>query len=130
MPNVEIRPARKDKMPEFARLASRQLGLPIEMFAGMVPEWTMCAFVDDELVATYAFWPLQVRLNGRAVRMAGVTQVSTHPAHRRRGYLRAVTREHFEQMHERREVAIAGLHPSWMAIYQRFGYGTVNVRHT
>jgi predicted acetyltransferase len=62
--------------------------------------------------------------------MAGVTQVSTHPAHRRRGYLRAVTRQHFEQMHERREVAIAGLHPSWMAVYQRFGYGTVNVRHT
>jgi predicted acetyltransferase len=33
-------------------------------------------------------------------------------------------------MYERREAAIAGLHPSWMAIYQRFGYGTVNVRHT
>jgi len=33
-------------------------------------------------------------------------------------------------MHEQREVAVAGLHPSWMAIYQRFGYGTVSVRHT
>jgi predicted acetyltransferase len=61
--------------------------------------------------------------------MAGVTQVSTHPAHRRRGYLRAVTRRHFEAMHAQREVAIAGLHPSWVSVYQRYGYGVVNVRH-
>ncbi len=130
MPHVEIRPARVEEMPALARQGSRQLALPEAMFSGMSPEWTMCAFVDGEIATTYAFWPLQVRLNGRAVPMAGVTQVSTHPAHRRRGYLRAVTHKHFEEMHERREVAIAGLHPAWMAIYQRYGYGTVNVRQT
>ncbi|MDP2328344.1 MAG: GNAT family N-acetyltransferase [Dehalococcoidia bacterium] len=130
MPNVEIRPARPEEMEAVEREGSRQLALPREMFGGMAPEWTMCAFVDGQVATTYAFWPLQVRLNGRAVPMAGVTQVSTHPAHRRRGYLRAVTRTHFEEMHERGEVAIAGLHPAWMAIYQRYGYGTVNVRHT
>ncbi|MDO9445732.1 MAG: GNAT family N-acetyltransferase, partial [Dehalococcoidia bacterium] len=130
MPNVEIRPARPEEMEAVEREGSRQLALPREMFGGMAPEWTMCAFVDGQVATTYAFWPLQVRLNGRAVPMAGVTQVSTHPAHRRRGYLRAVTRKHFEEMHERGEVAIAGLHPAWMAIYQRYGYGTVNVRHT
>ena len=129
MPNVDIRPARAEEMGEYARQASRQLGLPEAMFAGMPPDRTLCAFADGELATTYAYWPLQIRLNGRAVPMAGVTQVSTHPAHRRRGYLRAVTHAHFEQMHARREVAIAGLHPSWMAIYQRYGYGTVNVRH-
>jgi predicted acetyltransferase len=129
MPNVEIRPAHPEEMPEVARQASRQLALPEAIFAGMQPAWTMCAFVDGDLATTYAFWPLQIRLAGRAVRMAGVTQVSTHPAHRRRGYLRAVTRAHFDQMHERREEAFAGLHPSWMAIYQRYGYGTVNLRH-
>lgn len=130
MPNVEIRPARPEEMEAVEREGSRQLALPREMFGGMAPEWTMCAFVDGQVATTYAFWPLQVRLNGRAVPMAGVTQVSTHPAHRRRGYLRAVTRKHFEEMHERGEVAIAGLHPAWMAIYHRYGYGTVNVRHT
>lgn len=130
MPNVEVRPARAEEMAEFVRQGARQLALPEPMFAGMAPEWTMCAFVDGQIATTYSFWPLQVRLDGRAVPMAGVTQVSTHPAHRRRGYLRAVTREHFEQMHEAREVAIAGLHPAWMAIYQRYGYGTVNVRAT
>ncbi len=127
---VEVRPVRADELPQLARQASRQLAMPEAIFGGMKPEWTLCAFVDGELATTYAFWPLQVRLNGRAMKMAGVTQVSTHPAHRRRGYLRAVTRKHFETMHEQRKVAIAGLHPSWMAIYQRFGYGTVSVRHS
>ena len=130
MSNVEIRPARPDEMADYVNQASRQLGLPREMFTGMPPERTMCAFVDNELATTYACWPLQIRLNGRAVPMAGVTQVSTHPAHRRRGYLRAVTRRHFQQMHERRQAAIAGLHPSWISVYQRYGYGPVNVRQT
>lgn len=129
MANVEIRPARPQEMAEFARQAARQLALPEAMFAGMAADWTMCAFADGALATTYAAWPLQIRLAGRAVKIAGVTQVSTHPAHRRRGYLRAVTRKHFEQMHERREVAFAGLHPAWVAIYQRYGYGGVNIRH-
>jgi predicted acetyltransferase len=130
MPQVEIRAARAEEMGEFAHQASRQLAMPEGLFAGMAPERTLCAFVDSALATTYAMWPLQIRLNGRAVPMAGVTQVSTHPAHRRRGYLRAVTRTHFEAMHAQRQVAIAGLHPSWMTIYQRFGYGTISLRHT
>ena len=130
MPIVEIRPAHAGEMADFARQASRQLALPEGMFDGMAPERTLCAFVDGAVATTYAVWPLQIRLAGRAVPLAGVTQVSTHPAHRRRGYLRAVTRRHFEQMHEERKVAIAGLHPSWAAIYRRFGYGTVTLRDT
>jgi predicted acetyltransferase len=126
---VEVRPARAEEMGEFARQASRQLAIPLEMFAGMAAEATMCAFVDGELATTYAAWPLQIRLGGRAVRIAGVTQVSTHPAHRRRGYLRAVTQRHFEAMHAAREVAFAGLHPAWVGIYQRYGYGSVHQRH-
>lgn len=129
MPNVEIRPARAEEMGEFARQAARQLALPPEMFDGMAPEWTMCAIVDGAIATTYAAWPLQIRLAGRAVRIAGVTQVSTHPAHRRRGYLRAVTQRHFEQLHQAGEVAFAGLHPAWVAIYQRYGYGSVHQRH-
>lgn len=128
MPNVEIRPARADEMAEYARQAARQLALPDDLFAGMAAEWTMCAFVDGAIATTYAAWPLQIRLAGRAVRIAGVTQVSTHPAHRRRGYLRAVTRQHFEDLHQRGEVALAGLHPAWAAIYRRYGYGSVHQR--
>jgi predicted acetyltransferase len=130
MPHVEIRPATAEEMPAMIEQASRQLALPPAMFAGMPAERTMCAFVDGAVATTYAAWPLQIRFNGQPARIAGVTQVSTHPAHRRRGYLRAVTRKHFEEMHERREEALAGLHPAWMAIYGRYGYGTVTSRVT
>ncbi len=130
MQGAEIRPARPEEMAEFTRQAARQLALPAAMFAGMPHERTLCAIVDGAIVTTYASWPLQIRLAGRAVRIAGVTQVSTHPAHRRRGLLRAVTRRHFEDMHERREEAFAGLHPAWMGIYRRYGYGSVNIRQT
>ncbi|GAB4336193.1 MAG: GNAT family N-acetyltransferase [Dehalococcoidia bacterium] len=130
MAHVEIRPARLEELPEVQRNAARQLGMSPEMFQGMHPDWTLCAFVDGELATTYAAWPLQIRFNGPAAPMAGVTWVSTHPAHRRKGYLRAVTRKHFEQIHEQGTVAMAGLHPAWMAIYQRYGYGTVNMRHS
>jgi predicted acetyltransferase len=127
---VEIRPATSEEMPEVGRQASRQLALPPSMFLGMDPDWTLCAFEDDRIVSTYAFWPLQIRFNGPSAKISGVTWVSTHPAYRRRGNLRAITKRHFEQLHEERETAMAGLHPAWMGIYQRYGYGTVNTRHS
>ena len=128
---VEIRPPTPEEIPQMAREASRQLGLAIAPADfGMAPEWALCAFEDGRMVTTYGAWPLQVRFNGPPVRMQGVTTVATHPAYRRRGYLRQITREHFSAMRETRETAIAGLHPAWMSIYQRYGYGTVNLRHS
>lgn len=130
MPNVQVRPATAEEMPEVVAQASRQLGIPLDFFGGMAPEWTTCAFVDGEVATTYAAWPLQIRFNGPAVPVQGVTWVSTHPAHRRRGYLRAVVRKHFDEMRERREAAIAALHPAWMAIYSRYGYASITTRTT
>ena len=127
---LEIRAATAEEMPEMSRQAARQLGLSPSMFQGMHPDWTLCGFEDGQVVTTYAAWPLQIRFNGPPAKIAGVTWVSTHPAYRRRGNLRAITRRHFEQLHEQGEVAMAGLHPAWMAIYQRYGYGTVNIRHS
>jgi predicted acetyltransferase len=126
----EIRPATEEELPEFYRNAARQLGLPMSMFGGMSPDWTLAAFEDGQVATTYAFWPLQIRFNGPPVPIAGVTMVSTHPSFRRRGNLRAITKQHFEQMHERGEQAWSGLHPALMAIYGRYGYGTVNIRHS
>ncbi|MQA00247.1 MAG: GNAT family N-acetyltransferase [Dehalococcoidia bacterium] len=126
----EIRPATAEEMPDVARQAARQLGLDPSMFQGTHPDWTLCAFEDGRVATTYAAWPLQIRFNGPPVPIAGVTWVSTHPAYRRRGNLRAIATKHFEQLHEAGEVAWAGLHPAWMAIYQRYGYGTVNIRHS
>ncbi len=130
MPNVEIRPATAEEMPAVIEQASRQLGLAREFFGGMSPEWTTCVFVDGEVATTLGAWPLQIRFNGPAVPVRGVTWVSTHPAHRRRGYLRSVMLRHFEEMRERREAAISALHPAWMAIYGRYGYASITTRTT
>ncbi len=129
-PRIEVRPATADEMPAVIAQASRQLGMPTDFFGGMSPEWTTCVFVDGEVATTYAAWPLQIRFNGPAAPVEGVTWVSTHPAHRRQGYLRAVVRKHFEQMRARRQASIAALHPAWMAIYGRYGYASVTTRTT
>ncbi|MEE8337058.1 MAG: GNAT family N-acetyltransferase [Dehalococcoidia bacterium] len=127
---TEIRPPTAEEMPEVSRMAARQLGMDPSMFQGMAPEWLLCAFEHGKIVTTYGFWPLQIRFNGPPAKISGVTWVSTHPAYRRRGNLRAITRKHFVALHEERETAIAGLHPAWMGIYQRYGYGTVNTVHS
>ncbi len=114
----------------MAKQASRQLGMDASYFTGMSPAWTLCGFVGDELATTYAAWPLQIRFNGNAVPMSGVTWVSTHPAHRRRGNLRAITKAHFQGLHESRIAAFSGLHPAWDEIYQRYGYGLISERRT
>jgi predicted acetyltransferase len=55
--------------------------------------------------------------------MAGLTWVSVHPQHRRRGVLSAMIRHHLHGLHESGGEAVSGLHASEAAIYGRFGYG-------
>jgi predicted acetyltransferase len=55
--------------------------------------------------------------------MAGLTWVSVHPQHRRRGVLTAMIRHHLHGLHESGGEPVSGLHASEAAIYGRFGYG-------
>jgi predicted acetyltransferase len=55
--------------------------------------------------------------------MAGLTWVSVHPQHRRRGVLSAMIRHHLHGLHESGAEAVSGLHASEAGIYGRFGYG-------
>jgi predicted acetyltransferase len=55
--------------------------------------------------------------------MAGLTWVSVHPQHRRRGVLSAMIRHHLHGLHESGGEAVSGLHASEAAIYGRFGFG-------
>ena len=130
MSKLEIRSATDEELPLVGRRSSRQMGLSPNNFTGMSPNWTLCGFVDGQLATTYAAWPLQIRFNGNAVPMAGVTWVSTHAAYRRQGNLRAITMRHFEEIHESRTAAFAGLHPAWVEIYQRYGYGLITERRS
>jgi predicted acetyltransferase len=59
---------------------------------------------------------------GGEVGAAGVTMVGVSPTHRRRGILRLMMADLFEQARDRHE-PVAVLWASEAAIYQRFGYG-------
>lgn len=60
------------------------------------------------------------------VPMSGLSWVSVHPDHRRRGVLREMITHHFARLHEAGE-ALSGLHAAEVGIYGRFGYGTSSV---
>ncbi len=126
---AEIRPATPDEMPRLAQVVSLSLAMPAQQFAALRPEWTLCAFEDDQLATAYAAWPFTMRMNGAAMKVAGVTTVSTHPTFRRRGNLRAIMETDFRRRHEQGE-PLAALYASLAAIYQRYGYAIVTTHHS
>lgn len=96
-------------------------------------EWdrTFGVRVDDgELVGVNTTFSLRLTLpagelgtSTTVVPMAGLTWVSVHPGHRRRGVLSTMIRHHLHDLHERGAEPISGLHASESSIYGRFGYG-------
>jgi predicted acetyltransferase len=82
---------------------------------------------SDELAGVYTSYDMAVTAPGpldtlTPVPMAGLSWVSVHPDHRRRGVLRQMITHHFAQVHEQ-GVALSGLHAAEVGIYGRFGYG-------
>jgi predicted acetyltransferase len=122
---TEIRACRPEEMDAYHRIGSyvfaNQDGFDEESTA-TAPDWTTCAFVDGEMVATMGTYPFTVRLNGAPVHMGGVTAVGTLPAWRRKGLLRQIMREGLSLCRDRGQ-SLAILYASMGAIYQRFGYG-------
>ena len=125
---TQIRPAKPAEMGEFARVVSTSLAMPADRFDALQPGWTLCAFEDEQLATAYAAWPFQMRMNGKAMPLAGVTTVSTNPLYRRRGNLRAIMEFDFRRRHLQGE-PVAALYASMAAIYQRYGYAVVTTHH-
>lgn len=125
--SIEVRPARADEMDQFGLVGAYVYGGAFGDGADNVvaannrPEWTLCAFVDGRMAASYSCLPMTMRANGKAVAMAGVSAVGTLPEYRRQGLLRAITTRSLADMRERGQ-AIAALWASQAAIYQRYGY--------
>ncbi|GAB3589942.1 GNAT family N-acetyltransferase [Angustibacter peucedani] len=100
-------------------------------------EWDRTSGVrtdDGELVGVNTVFSLSVSLptgelgtGTTVVPMAGLSWVSVHPGHRRRGVLRAMITAHLHDLHERGAEPVSGLHASETAIYGRFGYGLATV---
>jgi len=78
---------------------------------------------DGELVAFHASYEFADHpVPGARIPVSGLTWVSVHPAHRRRGLLSAMIDDHFARSLARGE-AVSALWASEMSIYGRFGYG-------
>lgn len=82
---------------------------------------------DEDLAGIMTSYSLSLAVPGcgdsvRTTPVAGLSWVSVHPDHRRRGVLTAMIRHHLEGLHESGE-AISGLFASEPLIYRRFGYG-------
>jgi predicted acetyltransferase len=131
---LEIRPFRPEEAESFYRVPSIVFGnyrKPVQVpegARGILPEWSLCAFEENELATAYAAYPFTVRLNGAPVRAAGVTYVGTLPWHRRKGHLRKITETDFTRRYEQREEPIALLTASISGIYHRYGYAVVSNR--
>lgn len=93
-------------------------------------DWTRARGVEvaegpDErhLVAVHSSFASKTRVpGGGLVPTSGLTIVSVHPAHRRRGLLRCMIEDHFARSRSRGE-HVSTLIAAETAIYQRFGYG-------
>jgi predicted acetyltransferase len=86
---------------------------------------------SDELAGIYTSYDMAVTAPGplgalSQVPMAGLSWVSVHPDHRRRGVLREMVTHHFARLHEQ-GAALSGLHAAEVPIYGRFGYGVSSV---
>ncbi|MDN4473388.1 GNAT family N-acetyltransferase [Demequina zhanjiangensis] len=76
-----------------------------------------------EIAAVHAsFGTEMITPGGRRVPTAGLSWLSVHPAHRRRGLMTAMMHDHFSRCKERGE-AVSALYAMEAAIYSRFGYG-------
>jgi len=86
---------------------------------------------SDQLAGVYTSYDMAVTVPGpldtlNRAPMAGLSWVSVHPDHRRRGVLREMMTHHFAQLHEQ-GIALSGLHAAEVKIYGRFGYGISSV---
>lgn len=125
---LPIRPATEEELPQMARAMALAFGgdatddeLP-RMREIVEFERTRCAFDGAEMVATLGANSFDLAVPGGTLAAAGTTMVSVRTTHRRRGVLRALMREHLDEVAERGE-ALATLWASESSIYARFGYG-------
>jgi predicted acetyltransferase len=78
---------------------------------------------DQPQAAACSTTPLRQNLHGVDFLMGGVADVCTHPAARRKGYVRGLMHRLYQQFKEK-GMAVSCLYPFKEAFYQRLGYVT------
>ena len=130
---VELRIVRADEEEEFLRLIHYAFGLDKDY-----SEWTeiRCRrrpepetmehygyFVDGRMASTCALLPLRFRSRGSVVDVGGISEVSTPPEFRRRGYV-ADMLSNFLAILEERNMYVSALWPFSREFYSRYGWAT------
>ena len=132
--SIEIRPLGNDA-DAFARLSAIDAlafgGDPadpdIQPDAGVMElDRAVLAHDGDDVVGCSSIFSLDLSIPGGSVPTAGVTWVSVHPLHRRRGVMSALMRNLHDTVHEQRAEPLLALWASQGSIYQRFGYGVAS----
>ena len=126
---IDLRGITQDQLEQYIRTVEAGFGhhgtdAEVSGWASLteVPR-ALAAFDGDDMVATAGAFSLEVTVPGaRQVKAAGVTAVTVRQTHRRRGLLRKMMAELFDQAREREE-PLAALTASESHIYGRFGYG-------
>jgi predicted acetyltransferase len=126
--DIEVRAIAESELPDYGRSLGRAFN---EDFTSedwevertvMEFDRTLAAFDGTDMVGTTGAFPLVLTIPGGSLPMAGVTQVSVLPTHRRRGVLTQMMRTQLDDVRDRGEL-VAGLWASESSIYGRFGYG-------
>lgn len=127
--SIELRPVTEEEFPEAVRSLEDGFGFHADednladILRNTELPRTLCAFDDDELVATAGAYTFDLTVPGGAlVPSAGVTFVTVKASHRRRGILTSIMAEQLDDVADRGE-PLALLTASESLIYPRFGYG-------
>jgi predicted acetyltransferase len=93
---------------------------------------TYGAMRGDALAGVNTTYDMDLTVPGPAdtltrIPMSGLSWVSVHPDHRRRGVLRAMMRQMLQRLHDEGRQAVSGLIAAEAGIYARFGYAVASV---
>lgn len=131
---TEIRALAPDELETFVTAMSGPFGFDIpeddadrgalleRMSKLFEPERARCAIDNGRFVGTLGAFSFTMTVPGGEVPVAGTTQVTVQPTHRRRGILTEMMTAHLDEATERGDAA-AALWASDSAIYGRFGFG-------
>ena len=128
---MEIRNIDREEVDAYMVSVTRAFGgQPVEEIMAMyrphiVPERSLAAFDDGEIVGGAEWFPSEVVVPGGTLGMAGVSGVGILPTHRRRGLLTRMMDRQLTEFHEA-GIPLAGLFASESIIYGRFGYGAAS----
>jgi predicted acetyltransferase len=130
-----IRPITADEHPFFRRVEEHAFNVgpasparEARRSRQFEPERSLAAIDDtrpagETMVGTTSVYSLRMTVPGATLPIAGVTDVSVLPSHRRRGVLRSLMLRQLADIAARGEEPIAALWASETPIYARYGYG-------